>query len=81
MDVLQLVSNLGYPITSAIAMLVALKYCYDKESAKAEKMHDDDCERLDKTIDKLSDITLAVKDNSNAILALVDEVREQNKED
>lgn len=78
MDIVQLISNLGYPITSAVALLLALKYCYDKESAKSAEMHKEDCERLDRTIDKIGDLTIAVKENSESITRLVDRIKDDD---
>lgn len=74
MDWIQIISNLGVPVAFALIMMYGIKYVYDTERAKAEKMHEEDCTRLDKTIDKLGDLTLAVKDNSDSIRELINQM-------
>lgn len=66
-----LISNLGVPVAFSLITMTAIKYVYDTERAKAEALHKEDCERLDKTIDKIGDLTLAVKDNSDSIRELI----------
>lgn len=63
MDVVNIISSVGFPIFSFLACGFALKYVYDKERSS-----------LDATIDKIGDLTLAVEHNSEAIRNLVDEL-------
>ena len=74
MDWIQIISNLGVPVAFALIMMYGIKYVYDTERAKAEKMHEEDCARLDKTIDKLGDLTLAVKDISDSLIELINQI-------
>lgn len=71
MDWVNVISNLGVPVAFALIMMWAIKYVYDTERAKSEKLHEEDCARLDKTIEKIGDLTLAVKDNSDSIRELI----------
>lgn len=71
MDWVNIISNLGVPVAFALIMMYGIKYVYDTERAKAEKLHEEDCARLDKTIEKIGDLTLAVKDNSDSIRELI----------
>lgn len=63
MDVTNLITTVGYPIASAIILFLGLKYVYDKERAS-----------LEKTIDKIGDLTMAVEKNSEAIKELANEI-------
>ena len=60
------ISTIGFPIVSFLLCGFALKYVYDKERGS-----------LDKTIEKLSDLTQAVNHNSETISRLVDEMNEK----
>lgn len=60
------ISTIGFPIVSFLLCGFALKYVYDKERSS-----------LDKTIEKLSDLTQAVNHNSETISRLVDEMNEK----
>lgn len=79
MDWINIISNLGVPVAFALIMMYGIKYVYDTERAKAEKLHEEDCARLDKTIEKIGDLTLAVKDNSDSIRELIN-IKLDNKE-
>ncbi len=68
MDVVQIISTVGFPIFSFLACGAALKYVYDRERKS-----------LDSTIDKIGSLTLAVEKNSEAIRDLAKEIG--NKED
>ena len=57
MDVVQIISTVGFPIFSFLAAGFALKYVYDKERSS-----------LDSTIDKIGALTLAVEKNSEELL-------------
>lgn len=63
MDVVQIISTVGFPIFSFLAAGLALKYVYDKERSS-----------LDSTIDKIGALTLAVEKNSEAIRDLAKEI-------
>lgn len=63
MDITNLITTVGYPIASAIILFLGLKYVYDKERAS-----------LEKTIDKIGDLTMAVEKNSEAIKELANEI-------
>lgn len=65
-NIIQLINGVGFPIFSFIVCGLALKYVYDRERKS-----------LDVTIDKLSDLTLAVNNNSESIRELTAEIREK----
>lgn len=71
MDVIQLISNLGFPIFAFLVTGLACKYVYDKETS-----------RLDVSNDRINELTAAVNHNSEAILRLCDKMdREESKDD
>lgn len=63
MDIVQIISTVGFPIFSFLACGAALKYVYDKERSS-----------LDSTIDKIGALTLAVEKNSEAIRDLASKI-------
>lgn len=65
-EVVQIISTVGFPIFSFLLCGYALKYVYDKERAS-----------LDKAIEKLGELTLAVEHNSEAIRDLAHDIREE----
>ena len=69
MDITNIITTVGYPIASAIILFLGLKYVYDKERAS-----------LEKTIDKIEHLTIAVEKNSEAIRELANEIC-NNKEE
>ena len=70
MDVVQIISTVGFPIFSFLAAGFALKYVYDKERSS-----------LDSTIDKIGALTLAVEKNSEAIRDLAKEIGKKEVEE
>lgn len=68
MDFTNIISTLGFPIFAFIVCGLALKYVYDKERAS-----------LDKTIEKITDLTQAVNHNSETITRLVDEMNDRKE--
>lgn len=68
MDFTNIISTLGFPIFAFIVCGLALKYVYDKERTS-----------LDKTIDKISDLTQAVNHNSETITRLVDDMNDKKE--
>lgn len=67
MDWVQVVSNLGFPIFAFICCGFALKFVYEHESAKCDKLVDGNLKRLE-------DLTTAVNKNSETILRLIDKL-------
>lgn len=67
MDIIQVITNVGFPIFSFLICGTALKYVYDKERAS-----------LDSTIAKITDLTQAVNHNSETISRLVEELGNAN---
>lgn len=65
-DMIQIISTVGFPIFSFLLCGYALKYVYDKERTS-----------LDKAIEKLGELTLAVEHNSEAIRDLAHDIREE----
>lgn len=63
MDVVNIISSVGFPIFSFLCCGFALKYVYDKERTS-----------LDSTIDKIGSLTLAVEKNSEAIRDLASKI-------
>lgn len=68
MDFTNVISTLGFPIFAFIVCGLALKYVYDKERTS-----------LDKTIEKITDLTQAVNHNSETITRLVDEMNDRKE--
>lgn len=68
MDFTNIISTLGFPIFAFIVCGLALKYVYDKERTS-----------LDKTIEKISDLTQAVNHNSETITRLVDDMNDRKE--
>ena len=70
MDIVQIISSLGFPIFAFLAAGFALKYVYDKETA-----------RLDESNARINDLTAAVNHNSEAILRLCDRMDKEEVAD
>lgn len=72
-EICQVISTIGFPITSFLLCGWALRYVYDKERAS-----------LEAAISKLGDLTMAVEKNSESIRDLAREIRgdkdERNKD-
>lgn len=72
MDIAQLISTVGFPIVSFLLCGFALKYVYDHEGAKSDKLVDENMKRLE-------DLTQAVNHNSETIARLVDKLDMEEK--
>ena len=62
-DITTIISTIGFPIASFLLCGAGLKYVYDRERTS-----------LDKTIEKIGALTMAVEKNSEAIKDLVDAI-------
>lgn len=67
-EITQIISTVGFPISSFLLCGYALKYVYDKERNS-----------LDSTIEKLRDLTSAVNHNSETIQRLIDKEMDENE--
>lgn len=63
-DIVQLISNVGFPIFSFIVTGLACKYVYDKEAKRNDILINDNME-------KLAQLTLAVNNNTVTLQNLV----------
>lgn len=63
-DIIQIISTLGFPIFAFIACGLALKFVYERERKS-----------LDETIEKITNLTLAVNNNSDAIRDLAEYIK------
>ena len=63
-DIVQLISNVGFPIFSFIVTGLACKYVYDKETKRNDILINDNME-------KLAQLTLAVNNNTVTLQNLV----------
>ena len=68
-DMVNIIASLGFPIFSFLLCGCALKYVYDKERKS-----------LDDTINKVSELTLAVNTNSEAIRDLIIELHKESED-
>ena len=68
-EVLQAISTIGFPIVSFLICAYFIKYAYDKQQ-----------EQTSKSMDKIGSLADAVNSNSQAILALTEEIREMKME-
>lgn len=69
-DIAQVISTVGFPIFSFLCAGWALKFVYTRER-----------ESLDKTIDKISDLTAAVNHNSETISRMIEEIKENDNDE
>lgn len=63
-DIITVVSTVGFPIFSFLLCGSALKYVYERER-----------QSLDATIEKVTNLTLAVNNNSDAIRDLAEYIK------
>ena len=68
-EILQAISTIGFPIVSFLICAYFIKYAYDKEQ-----------EQTSKSMDKIGSLADAVNTNSQAILALTEEISEMKME-
>lgn len=68
-EVFQAISTVGFPIVSFLIAAYFIKYAYDKQ-----------LESQKTAMDKIGTLAEAVNANSNAILALTEEIREMKYE-
>lgn len=63
-DIVTIISTLGFPIFAFLATGLALKFVYERERRS-----------LDDTIEKITNLTLAVNNNSDAIRDLAEYIK------
>ena len=63
-DIVTIISTVGFPIFAFLATGFALKFVYERERKS-----------LDETIDKVTNLTLAVNNNSDAIRDLAEYIK------
>ncbi len=63
-DIVTIISTVGFPIFAFIACGFALKFVYERER-----------QSLDATIEKITNLTLAVNNNSDAIRDLAEYIK------
>lgn len=65
-DIVTIISTVGFPIFAFIACGFALKFVYERER-----------QSLDATIEKITNLTLAVNSNSDAIRDLAEYLKDR----
>ena len=66
-DIVTMISTVGFPIFSFLLCGSALKYVYERERTS-----------LDAAIDKITNLTLAVNNNSDAIRDLAQYIKQED---
>lgn len=69
-DIINVISSVGFPIVSFLIAAYFIKYTYDK-TAEANK----------EAMEKIGQLAEAVNHNSEVLMNLVDEIREEKKND